>query len=65
MTTDKDSENTIVKEVESWKGFEYTPRNPNGTLFNKILTESLEMKIMLLHSGPNVYSTLQSPFLWP
>ena len=30
------------KEIESWKGFEYALRQPNATLFNKMLTECLE-----------------------
>jgi hypothetical protein len=42
VTADKDSENILAKEVESWKGFEYALRNPNASLFNKMLTECLE-----------------------
>ena len=30
------------KEIESWKGFEYALRQPNATLFNKMLTECLK-----------------------
>ena len=32
----------LTKEIESWKGFEYALRQPNATLFNKMLTECLE-----------------------
>jgi hypothetical protein len=32
----------LAKEIESWKGFEYALRQPNATLFNKMLTECLE-----------------------
>ena len=32
----------LSKEIESWKGFEYALRQPNATLFNKMLTECLE-----------------------
>jgi hypothetical protein len=32
----------LGKEIESWKGFEYALRQPNATLFNKMLTECLE-----------------------
>jgi hypothetical protein len=35
-------ENILTKELESWKGFEYALRQPNATLFNKMLTECLE-----------------------
>jgi hypothetical protein len=30
------------REIESWEGFEYALRQPNTTLFNKMLTECLE-----------------------
>ena len=32
----------LAKEIESWKGFEYALRQPNATLFNRMLTECLE-----------------------
>jgi hypothetical protein len=38
----KEEENILAKEVESWKGFEYALREPNVTLFNKMLTECLK-----------------------
>lgn len=31
-----------AKKIEAWKGFEYALRQPNATLFNKMLTECLE-----------------------
>ena len=40
--TSKEDENTLAKEIESWKGFEYALRKPNATLFNKMLKECLE-----------------------
>ena len=42
MTTDKDSENLLAKEVEAWKGFEYALRRPNSSLFNQMLKECLD-----------------------
>jgi hypothetical protein len=35
-------DNILIKEIDSWKGFEYALRRPNATLFNKMLTECLE-----------------------
>ena len=35
-------DNILTKEIDSWKGFEYALRQPNATLFNKMLTECLE-----------------------
>ncbi len=35
-------DNILANEIESWKGFEYALRQPNATLFNKMLTECLE-----------------------
>ena len=32
----------LATEIESWKGFEYALRQPNATLFNRMLTECLE-----------------------
>ena len=32
----------LATEIESWKGFEYALRQPNATLFNKMLTKCLE-----------------------
>jgi hypothetical protein len=42
VSTDRDDENILAKEVESWKGFEYALRNPNAGLFNQMLKEYLE-----------------------
>ena len=35
-------DNIFAKEIQSWKGFEYALRQPNATLFNKMLTECLK-----------------------
>ena len=32
----------LTNEIQSWKGFEYALRQPNATLFNKMLTECLK-----------------------
>ena len=42
MNTDKDSENVLAKEIESWRSFEYALRNPNASLFDQMLKECLE-----------------------
>jgi hypothetical protein len=41
---DNDNDNILTKEVVSWKGFEYALRQPNVSLFNKMLSEYLENK---------------------
>lgn len=41
---DNDNDNILTKEVVSWKGFEYALRQPNTSLFNKMLSEYLENK---------------------
>ena len=41
---DNDNDNILTKEVMSWKGFEYALRQPNASLFNKMLSEYLENK---------------------
>ena len=40
-------DNILTKEIDSWKGFEYALRQPNATLFNKMLTQCLENEDML------------------
>jgi len=35
-------DDVLTNEIQSWKGFEYALRQPNATLFNKMLTECLE-----------------------
>jgi hypothetical protein len=37
-----EDDDILAKEIESWKGFEYALRQPNATLFNKMVTECLE-----------------------
>jgi hypothetical protein len=32
----------LTNVIQSWKGFEYALRQPNASLFNKMLTECLE-----------------------
>ena len=32
----------LAREIGSWKGFGYALRQPNTTLFNKMITECLE-----------------------
>lgn len=39
---DEVDENILANEIESWRGFEYALREPNATLFNKMLNECLE-----------------------
>ncbi|HEX6378657.1 MAG TPA: hypothetical protein VFZ60_06230 [Nitrososphaeraceae archaeon] len=41
---DNDNDNILTKEVVSWKGFEYALRQPNTSLFNKMLSEYLKNK---------------------
>jgi hypothetical protein len=67
VTADKDYENILAKEVESWKGFEYALRNPNASLFNKMLKECLENEEYaeaFKHLRQRDRSILQSPCLW-
>jgi hypothetical protein len=42
MTVNKEDENLVTKEVESWKGFEFALRKPNSSLFKQMLNECLE-----------------------
>ena len=50
----------LATEIESWKGFEYALRQPNVTLFNKMLTECLENEEYAPPLKPKDRGTLQS-----
>jgi hypothetical protein len=39
---EKENENLLTKEIETWKGFEYALRKPNSSLFKQMLNECLE-----------------------
>jgi len=41
MDAGKDND-TVKKEIEAWKGFEYALRKPNSSLFKQMLNECLE-----------------------
>jgi hypothetical protein len=54
-----DNDNILTKEVVSWKGFEYALRQPNASLFNKMLSEYLENKeeyVSAFKSGESQHS---------
>ena len=56
---DNDNDNILTKEVVSWKGFEYALRQPNTSLFNKMLSEYLENKeeyVLAFRSRESQYS---------
>ncbi len=42
MDIEKENENLLTKEIETWKGFEYALRKPNSSLFKQMLNECLE-----------------------
>ena len=44
MNLSQNEENFLIKEIESWKGFEYALREENRILFNKMLSECGENK---------------------
>lgn len=39
---DENANNTLSKEIESWKDFEYALKEENGLLFNRMLSECRE-----------------------
>jgi hypothetical protein len=53
-------DNILTKEIDSWKGFEYALRQPNATLFNKMLTECLESEEYAAAFKPKDHRILQS-----
>ena len=47
------SEDTLDKEIEAWKGFEYALREENKTLFNKMLSNKGECADCMSSRGEN------------
>lgn len=56
MTTDKNCEDFLTKEIESWKGFEYALREENRILFHEMLDECRKYGDAAIAKGDN-YST--------
>ena len=56
MTTEKNCEDFLTKEIESWKGFEYALREENRILFHEMLNECRIYGDAAIAKGDN-YST--------
>jgi hypothetical protein len=56
MTTEKKTQDFLVKEIESWKGFEYALREENRILFHEMLNECRKYGDAAIAKGDN-YST--------
>jgi hypothetical protein len=56
MTTEKNCEDFLTKEIESWKGFEYALREENRILFHEMLDECRKYGDAAIAKGDN-YST--------
>ena len=61
MATEKNKEDFLIKEIESWKGFEYALREENRILFHEMLNECRKYGDGAIAKGDN-YST-ESLFL--
>ena len=61
MATEKNKEDFLIKEIESWKGFEYALREENRILFHEMLNECRKYGDAAIAKGDN-YST-ESLFL--
>jgi hypothetical protein len=61
MATEKNKEDFLIKEFESWKGFEYALREENRMLFHEMLNECRKYGDAAIAKGDN-YST-ESLFL--
>ncbi|MDQ6668798.1 MAG: hypothetical protein M3Y53_11330 [Thermoproteota archaeon] len=56
MATEKNKEDFLTKEIESWKGFEYALREENRILFHEMLNECRKYGDATIAKGDN-YST--------
>ena len=56
MATEKNKEDFLTKEIESWKGFEFALREENRILFHEMLNECRKSGDAAIAKGAN-YST--------
>jgi hypothetical protein len=65
MSSDEAEKHILGKEIKSWKGFEHALREPNATLFNKMLKECLgneEYAAAFKTKGPQVVLIYQDDY---
>ena len=53
MATEKNKEDFLIKEIESWKGFEYALREENRILFHEMLNECRKYGDAAIAKGDN------------
>ena len=53
MVTEKNKEDFLIKEIESWKGFEYALREENRILFHEMLNECRKSGDAAIAKGDN------------
>jgi hypothetical protein len=53
MTTEKNTDDFITKEIESWNGFEYALRDENRILFQEMLKECRKYGDAAVAKGDN------------
>ena len=61
---DKDDNNSILhKVIESWKGFEYSLREDDRILFNKMLNECKKEEYTKAFNAKGEYNSAESLFM--
>ena len=63
MTNEKEKENILTKEIESWSKFEYALREDDRLLFNKMLNECKKEEYAKAFDAKGEYNSAESLFM--
>ena len=63
MTNEKENENILIKEIESWSKFEYALREDDRLLFNKMLNECKKEEYAKAFDAKGEYNSAESLFM--
>ena len=63
MTNEKENENILTKEIESWSKFEYALREEDRLLFNKMVNECQKEEYAKAFNAKGEYNSAESLFM--
>ena len=63
MTNEKENENILTKEIESWSKFEYALREEDRLFFNKMVNECQKEEYAKAFNAKGEYNSAESLFM--
>jgi G3E family GTPase len=61
--TDEEENNVLAKEIESWSSFEYSLREEDRILFNRMLNECQKEEYTKAFNAKGEYNSAESMFM--